>query len=74
MFMLMAGGGISGGRVIGETDDTASGPRHDGHSPDDVAATYYNLLGIDPTKEYHTSTGRPVMIVRDGSVIPEVMS
>ena len=49
----MAGGGISGGRVIGETDDTASGPRHDGHSPDDVAATYYNLLGIDPTKEYH---------------------
>ena len=74
MFMLMAGGGISGGRVLGETDDTASGPRHDGHSPDDVAATYYSLLGIDPTKEYHTSTGRPVMIVRDGSVIPELMS
>ena len=73
MFMLMAGAGVAGGRVIGETDDTASGPRHDGYSPDDVAATYYTLLGIDPTKEYHTNTGRPVMIVRDGSVIPELL-
>lgn len=65
---------MTGGRVIGETDNTGSGPRHDGHSPDDVAATFYQLLGIDPTREYHTSTGRPVMIVRDGTVIPQLLS
>ncbi len=41
-------------------------------TPDDVAATFYSALGIDHTKEYNTSTGRPVMIVRDGKVIPEV--
>jgi len=29
-------------------------------------------LGIDPKKEFHTSTGRPVMIVRDGAVIPQL--
>lgn len=74
MFMLMAGGGVRGGQVLGESDETASMPRHDGFSPDDVAATFYHALGIDHTKEYQTSTGRPVMIVRDGSVIPAVFS
>ena len=37
MFMLMAGGGVRGGQVIGESDDTAAGPRHEAIKPDDVA-------------------------------------
>lgn len=74
MFMLLAGGGVRGGQVIGESDDKATGPRHDGFSPDDVAATFYHNLGIDHTKEYKTDTGRPVMIVRHGEVIPQVFS
>ncbi|MDM4019097.1 DUF1501 domain-containing protein [Roseiconus lacunae] len=74
MFMLMAGGGIRGGRVVGESDDTASGPRHDGISPDDVAASFYHNLGIDPTLEFQSSTGRPITLVRDGSVINELFS
>lgn len=72
MFMLLAGGGVRGGQVLGESDETGSMPKHEGYSPDDVAATFYSALGIDHTKEYHTSTGRPVMIVRDGKPIPEV--
>ena len=47
MALLMAGGGVRGGQVIGESDDTASGPRHEGISPDDVAASFYQNLGID---------------------------
>ena len=74
MFMLMAGGGIQGGRVLGETDAKGEGPLHEGHSPDDVAATFYHALGIDPAKEYLTNTGRPVMIVRDGTVMPELFA
>lgn len=74
MFMLMAGGGVRGGQVIGESDDTASGPRHDGISPDDVAASFYHNLGIDPTLEYASSTGRPITLVRDGSVINQLFS
>jgi hypothetical protein len=31
-------------------------------------------MGIDHTHEYHTSTGRPVMIVRDGKVIPALFA
>lgn len=70
MFMLMAGGGMRGGQVIGESDDTAAGPRHDAIKPDDVAASLYHSLGIDPAREYHTETGRPITLVRDGTVIP----
>ncbi|MCA9190934.1 MAG: DUF1501 domain-containing protein [Planctomycetales bacterium] len=74
MFMLMAGGGMRGGQVIGESDDTAAGPRHTGIKPDDVAASFYHSLGIDHSKEFHTETGRPIMIVRDGKVIPELFA
>ena len=69
MFMLQAGGGIRGGQALGESDATASGPANEGFSPDDVAASFYRNLGIDHTKEYHTNTGRPITIVRDGTVI-----
>jgi len=74
MFMLMAGGGVRGGQVIGESDDTAAGPRHEGISPDDVAASFYHNLGIDPTKEFNSDTGRPITLVRNGSVIPQLFS
>ena len=69
MFMLMAGGGIKGGQVVGESDEKGAGPKAEGIRPDDVAATLYHCLGIDHRKEYRTSTGRPVMIVRDGEPI-----
>lgn len=74
MFMLMAGGGVKGGQVLGESDSTGSMPLNDGYSPDDVAASFYHALGIDHSTEYHTNTGRPVMIVRDGKVIPELFA
>lgn len=74
MFMLMAGGGVKPGRVIGASDEKGLGPVGDGHSPDDVAASFYHNLGIDPKKEYQTNIGRPVMIVRDGNVIPELFA
>jgi hypothetical protein len=72
MFMLMGGGGIQGGQVLGESDETASAPKHEGFSPDDVAATFYRTLGIDHTKEY--DAGRPITLVRDGKVIQKLFS
>ena len=74
MFMLMAGGKVRGGQVLGESDETASAPKNEGYSPDDVAASFYHNLGIDHTHEYHSDTGRPIMIVRDGTVIPQLFS
>lgn len=75
MFMLMAGGGVKGGQVLGESNELATLPKDEkGYSPDDVAASLYHTLGIDHTAEYHTNTGRPIMIVRDGKVINELFS
>ena len=73
MFCLLAGGGVKGGRIIGESDAKGEGPKEKAITPDDVAATFYRTLGIDHTKEYHTPSGRPVMIVRYGKVISELL-
>jgi hypothetical protein len=70
MFVLMAGGGVRGGQVIGASDEHGMGPAGEAITPDQMAASFYQALGIDYHKEYHTNTGRPVMIVRQGSIIP----
>ena len=74
MFVLLAGGGIGGGRVFGASDDKGMGPAGDAITPDNIAASFYHALGIDHRKEYHTSSGRPVMIVREGKIMPELFA
>lgn len=74
MFMLAAGGNFRGGQVIGASDDTASGPANEAITPDDVAASFYTNLGIDPQQEFDTETGRPITLVRDGKVIKELFA
>ncbi|HEX3870028.1 MAG TPA: DUF1501 domain-containing protein [Pirellulales bacterium] len=70
MFVFLAGGGMKTGQVIGASDDLGQGPAGDGIPPDNVAASLFHSLGIDTHKEFHTSSGRPIMISRDGKVIP----
>lgn len=74
MFVLLAGGGMKNGQVIGASDDKGMGPANEAITPDMVAASFYHSLGIDCQKEYKTPTGRPVMIVRDGRLIPGLFS
>jgi hypothetical protein len=69
MCSLLAGGDIGGGRVAGASDATASAPSGDGYSPDDLAASFFQNTGIDPKTEFQTNVGRPVTLVRNGSVI-----
>jgi len=74
MFTLLAGGGIKMGQVVGASDEKGEGPKDKGISPDDIAATFYTALGINPHKEYKTPSGRPVMITRNGSPIKELLA
>lgn len=69
MFVLLAGSGIKGGQVLGASDAKGMGPASEVITPDQAAASFYHSLGIDHRKEYHTNTGRPVMIVREGSIL-----
>ena len=74
MFMLMAGGKIRGGQVVGASDATGAGPANDAIKPDDVAASFYHNLGIDHKQEFQTETGRPITLVREGNIIPQLFS
>lgn len=73
MFCLLAGGGIRGGQVVGASDAKGEGPLNRAIAPDDVATTFYGLLGIDARKEYLTPSGRPVMIVRNGEILRDLI-
>jgi uncharacterized protein (DUF1501 family) len=67
---LFTGGGVRTGQLIGGTDKRGHSPDADTHiTPDDLAASIYHALGIDPAREYHTNTGRPVMLVAHGRVM-----
>jgi uncharacterized protein (DUF1501 family) len=71
--VALGGGGIHGGRVVGRSDARAERPAGDPHGPEDLAATMYHLLGIDPNDEFYTPEGRPVRIVNNGRVIHELL-
>lgn len=57
--ILVAGGGVQGGRVIGASDSTGGYPVTTAYRPSDLGATIYTSLGIDPASMTHDPTGRP---------------
>jgi len=67
--LLLAGGGVQGGRVIGASDARAERPADSPLGPEDMCATMYHLLGIDPNQEFLTPEGRPVKVVNNGKVM-----
>ena len=74
MFAWMAGGDVRGGQVIGETDTTASEPVGTGFTPDDLAATFFQNMGISPKTEFRSNVGRPITLVRNGRPIDAAFS
>jgi hypothetical protein len=71
--VALGGGGIRGGRVVGRSDARAERPADAPYGPEDLAATMYHLLGIDPGEEFLTPEGRPVRIVNNGRVMRELL-
>lgn len=72
---LMAGGGIKPGQFIGGTNKAGDAPDDKTNiKPDDIAATIYDALGIDPLMEYYTNTGRPTMLVPHGRIMSELFA
>ncbi len=69
---LLAGGGVKRGFVYGQSDKTASMPARDPVRPEDLSATLYHLLGIDPATEVFDRTNRPLPIAA-GRAVMDVM-
>lgn len=74
--VLIAGGGVQGGRVIGETDSSGGEPVERPVHVQEVFATLYQNCGLDPKSDMVTDlTGRPHFLV-DGNygVIEELLA
>jgi hypothetical protein len=66
---VLAGGGIRGGQVIGESDAIGAYPRSQPVTPADLHATVFAALGYDPHgTTYQSPEGRPFPL-SDGEVI-----
>jgi Protein of unknown function (DUF1501) len=73
MSLIVAGGGMRVGQVVGSTDSKGAHPKDRPLSPNDLWATMYQHLGIDPEKTFPDHTGRPMAILPHGEPIRELV-
>jgi hypothetical protein len=74
MAVLLAGGGFRRGYVHGTTDAQGMAPATEACTPDDVSATLFHCLGIDPHQELMTPSGRPVQLFREGMIVERLLA
>ena len=70
---LIAGGDLRMGQVVGATNSKSEYPMHDPVTPQDLLATVYRHLGIDPRAEFTNFAGRPVPILPSGQPIAQLL-
>ncbi|MBM3460258.1 MAG: DUF1501 domain-containing protein, partial [Armatimonadetes bacterium] len=73
MSILVAGGGLRMGQVVGATDVRGEYVTDRVLSPNDLLATVYRHMGVDPARELTDHTGRPVRILDRTEPIPELV-
>ncbi len=70
--VLLAGAGVKKGFIYGKSDDKGQFPDEHPVKPEDLAATIYYLLGIDPNSEIRDRNNRPLFI--GGKPVLEVIA
>ncbi len=71
--VLLAGGGLKGGRVVGASEKWGGGVHERLVTPLDLLATVYHTLGIPLDTHYEDVSGRPTSIVGGGQPIQELL-
>jgi len=69
---FLAGGGIQPGAVYGSSDRIAAYPNDNPVAPEDIVATIYTALGIDPHTRIRDTLNRPHSLA-DGEPILELL-
>ena len=72
--VALAGGGVRGGQVIGETDPQGKGEPKTPVTVGDLHATMLTAVGIDPTKINQTPIGRTVKFAEGKPIAGVLMS
>ena len=70
---VLAGAGIRGGITYGSSDAKAAYPDEHPTRPEDLSATIFQALGIDPQMRIPDPQGRPIPLVENGhSLVSEL--
>jgi Protein of unknown function (DUF1501) len=72
--VVFAGGGVRAGTLFGASDKNGAYPTANPVTPQDVAATIYHCLGIDPETRIPDRFGRPVEVGSGGKVIDAILT
>jgi Protein of unknown function (DUF1501) len=72
-FALLLGGGLKMGQVVGATDSKGAHPSSRPYTPQNVLATLYHVLGIDPATTLPDHQGRPRPLLDDQRAIEELI-
>jgi hypothetical protein len=72
--VLFFGGGLRMGQVVGETDSRAERSKSGSISFQNIVATIYHVLGIDPATTLPDFNGRPQYLLDDREPIPELLA
>ena len=70
---VLAGGGIAGGQVYGQTSKDGTHVEENPSTVTDVLATLCSALGVDPATQNMSTSGRPIAIV-EGSPIEKLLA
>jgi len=69
---VVAGGGVMGGQVIGETDADGVAPKDRPVQVADLHASFWHAFGVDPWTEY-SANDRPITLVpKEGRIVREL--
>jgi hypothetical protein len=71
--VVFAGGGFKKGLVYGSSDATGADVEDNPLTVENLAATIYNQIGIDPNMKLETEDKRPVSLVYNGTVMNELL-
>ena len=71
--LALAGGGLKMGQVVGESAEKVDVPKSRPVTPQDLMATVLFVMNIDPRIQFNNQAGRPVYMVENGRLIPELV-
>ncbi|MEC9091613.1 MAG: DUF1501 domain-containing protein [Planctomycetota bacterium] len=71
---LIAGGGVNAGSVYGKSDPIAAYATENPTSPEDLAATIYWRMGIDPGLMLPDALGRPTPMISGGNPLKAIFT
>ncbi len=71
--LALAGGGLKMGQVVGESNANAEVPKSAPIGPQDLMATVFDVLGLDPKLQVTSSSGRPTYLLEEGAPIRELV-